>query len=237
MFSFSGCADVWHGLADILLVQNIVKIDSMKVEDSEATEEYTFASSQSSKDDEEPYSTVVDVKNSSIDSYMPSGPKKLMFGKSFNNSVLSEVLSQTIVNAFYQVKKNPQLKDCYIPTFLVSDKYITIHMYNPTSDVLLTQVEAMGLFYGETFAPDTILVLWMALHMNSFSKFFPGHEIPTYPPSNFKTLTKNELKLYETEIERGYRLSRNESLSDLPLFTEEEKLFFEIHAGYAQHPR
>ncbi|MEW8548095.1 MAG: hypothetical protein AB2693_31720 [Candidatus Thiodiazotropha sp.] len=126
--------------------------------------------------DEYPHNTtVIEVKLSS-DSYMPDGPTKIAFmdlDVQKSNKTLSQVLAQTIVNAVLQVKLNPGLNGCFIPSFLASDKHVTIHMYNPAYDHLITQDKAMPLWTaGSLNILDdlTILSIWMALNMHSFPK-------------------------------------------------------------------
>jgi hypothetical protein len=71
------------------------------------------------------FTSVVEVKTA----YMPNNPLNPRTG--VHNKDLSQVLAQTIVNAFIQNRKFPDLKEHFIPCFLASENYITIHMYNP----------------------------------------------------------------------------------------------------------
>ena len=127
-------------------------------------------------EDEEYLTNVIDVKFPS-DTYMPEGIDNI-HNKSCN-SIHAQVLAQTIVNAFLQAKRKTQLKNSFIPSFLVSDTYITIHMYNPGFDVLLTHSSVLSIFKN-TFHSDTlelntdaILSIWLALNMHKFSKQLP----------------------------------------------------------------
>ena len=165
-----------------------------------------------SSDDESSILTMVEVKLQSDDNYMPGGPERLKFDDCKQSATLSQVLAQTIVNAFYQVNEHPEFEGRFIPTFLASEKYVTIHMYNPTLDVLLTQQKAMPLWVaGERLDHATILALWIALNMHRFSKGLPNDsedfESSLYQKSNFHTLNKDILKFYQKDVRRPYRLS------------------------------
>ena len=165
-----------------------------------------------SADDNSSILTMVEVKLQSNDNYMPGGPERLKFDDCKQSPTLSQVLAQTIVNAFYQVNEHPELQGRFIPTFLASEKYVTIHMYNPTSDVLLTQQKAMPLWVaGERLDYATILALWIALNMHRFSKGLPNDsedfESSLYRKSNFHALNKDNLRFYQKDIKRPYRLS------------------------------
>ena len=148
----------------------------------------------------------------SNDNYMPDGPERLKFDDCKQSPILSQVLAQTIVNAFYQVNEHPELQGHFIPTFLASEKYVTIHMYNPTLDVLLTQQKAMPLWVaGERLDYATILALWVALNMHRFSKGLPNDsedfESSLYGKSNFHALNKDNLRFYQKDIKIPYHLS------------------------------
>ena len=127
-------------------------------------------------DEESDIASIIEEKISFSHTYMPYGPEKLS-EKSWN-SMHAKVLSQTIVNAFFQVSKNPELKNSFFPCFLVSDKYLTIHMYNPGLDILLTYPATLPIFedYGAYLKLDTetILCLWLALNMHQFSRQLPN---------------------------------------------------------------
>ena len=153
-----------------------------------------------------------EVELQSNDNYMPGGPERLKFDYCKQSPTLSQVLAQTIVNAFYQVNEHPELQGRFIPTFLASEKYVTIHMYNPTLDVLLTQQKAMPLWVaGERLDYATILALWIALNMHRFSKGLPNDsedfESSLYRKSNFHALNKDNLRFYQNDIKRPYHLS------------------------------
>ena len=163
-------------------------------------------------DQEDNHSNSIDVRLSCSDTYMPEGPGKLASGKS-SDSVHAQVLSQTIVNAFLQAKKSPELlRNSIIPAFLVSDSYATIHMYNPGSDILLTQSGAMPIFRdgGEKLDTETILSLWLALNVHNFSKKLPNEPADDLlatrfvPKSNFQNIMKSAsmLEVYKNKMER-----------------------------------
>ena len=138
------------------------------------------------------------------DSYMPHGPDKIC-PSSFERAhkTLSQVLAQTIVNAFMQVKKNPKLKECFIPTILASPQYVTIHMYNPTHDKLITSAETMFLWTGNELNRSTILGIWLALNMHHNCVFVNNHHL--FTESKFHDLVRREnpeaLEIYKNHMQ------------------------------------
>ena len=159
------------------------------------------------EDEGEKITNVIECKISTSETYMPYGPQKL--GKEFSNKNLAQILAQTIVNAFLQAKLKPELKNSFIPAFLISDVYITIHMYNPGLDVLLTQSDAMSIVTDDlTLNTDTMLSLWLALNMHNFTKSLPNEHIDNHiltgmPKSNFHKLMGqgSVLGIYENELD------------------------------------
>ena len=167
---------------------------------------------RSDQEDNHSNTCSIDVQLLCSDTYMPEGPGKLASGKS-SDSVHAQVLSQTIVNAFLQAKKSPELlRNSFISAFLVSDSYVTIHMYNPGSDILLTQSGAMPIIRdgGEKLDTETILSLWLALNIHNFSKKLtnePADDLLAtrfVPKSNFQNIMKSAsmLDIYKNKMER-----------------------------------
>ena len=221
---FAGNYKVWHGSGDILLDYSVVKVttqsetetaDREKVqceyeredEPGEAAEPRAKKAKSSgegdaggSGDEELASNTVVEL---SSEDYMPNGPKKISFTNVIPNLTLSQILAQTVTNAFLQVKRKNQLKGYFIPSFLASDKFVTFHMYNPVADVLLTQSEAMPLWLpnGELNFTN-ILSIWMALHMPQFSRCCPyqGNQLNFHEKSHFRTLVGNKWRIYKKEL-------------------------------------
>lgn len=224
---------MWHGNADILVDHSVVKVAEQTEAEAVSSEtgynsdtlEYqageparkrirtdhtgSDGKNAESSEDEEILSTAVDLSGND---YMPNGPNKISFTKCRPNETLSQVLAQTVVNAFSQVKKRKELQNYFIPSFLASDRYVTIHMYNPVDDVLLTQGQAMPLWQdtGE-LNRSNILCIWMALHMLDFSRCSPGQADQSnfYEKSNFHALVGNSLTEYKNNL--AMPLGRQES--------------------------
>jgi hypothetical protein len=172
-FHFSGNSKVWHGSADILIRHSKVKVVKHVPEEKDADGCGEPTPQKISKDSEESTCTSDDyetdtscVKAAYRDHYMPLGPLKLQTG--VHNKDLSQVLAQTVVNAFIQNKKFPAFKEYFIPCFLASENCITIHMYNPFYDILLTHGESMSIFSQGKLNIDTIFTVWMALNFDKF---------------------------------------------------------------------
>ena len=143
----------------------------------------------------------------SKDGYMPHGPDRIPISGTDiknDNKTLSQVLAQTIVNAFLQVKMNPCLKNYFIPSFLASGKHVTIHMYRPFDDTLLTQAGAMPIITKGELNSHTILCIWLALNMLNFPRSFPEQDDQSefFPKSNFAHFVgPNILEIYKKELQ------------------------------------
>ena len=224
LFKPTGNSDVWHGFGDILIDHSVVKIEteSEKEEAESKPEQYSCNTWNNSLTMEEAHHYLTHhydesdsdepspkkMKTDTSDAYMPEGPAKIPVKDSDvkkANKTLSQVLSQTIVNAFLQIRKNPELKGYFIPSLLASDKHVTIHMYNPVDDILLTQEEAMPLFTTKSsLNTQTILSVWMALNMLSFSMYIPGEadNAEFFEKSDFHTLVGPEvLSVYKNRLQ------------------------------------
>ena len=226
----SGNHRVWHGRADILLDHSVVKIETQNVDDSDDTFDQSLDEYETgepvlkkrktkdiivdggdgyvSEDEAVENAILVEVKLGKNDHYMPEGPARIPCRDTAvfsHNKTLSQVLAQTICNAFLQVKLNPDLSTgrYFIPSFLASEKYDTSHMYRPCDDSLLIQAEAMPIVIEGMFNPQTILCIWIVLHMHSFPRTFPGQEDEAdfYPKSNFQTKVEPEvLEIYQNQL-------------------------------------
>ena len=151
------------------------------------------------------------------DGYMPHGPDRIPINNTdikSDNKTLSQVLAQTIVNAFLQVKVNPYLSGYFIPSFLASDKHVTIHMYRPFDETLLTQAEAMPIITNGELHSNTILCIWLALNMLNFPRGFPEQddESEFYPKSNFAHFVGPKvLEIYNKDLQMPLRPLSNEN--------------------------
>lgn len=91
-----------------------------------------------------------------------------------NDRAVSQVLAQTIVNAFSEVNMNSTLSSCFIPSFLATSRAIRLIMYNCDLDSLIMS-EDLKLFIVEnnqvSLDVSTILSIWNALNFqNNFDK-------------------------------------------------------------------
>ena len=141
------------------------------------------------------------------DGYMPHGPDRIpIINTDIKSDIkaLSQVLAQTIVNAFLQVKVNPYLSSYFIPSFLASDKHVTIHMYRPFDDSLITQAKAMPIITNGELQSRTILCIWLALNMLNFPRGFPEQDDQSefFPKSNFAHFVGPKvLEIYKKDLQ------------------------------------
>ncbi|XP_045160768.2 uncharacterized protein LOC123525690 [Mercenaria mercenaria] len=206
-----GHNDGWHGYADIVVRHSQIKITQH--EDAGASGDQPPAK-RARSDSDESVSSITEVKSSSGEPYMPYGPLKLQAGSQSKD--LSQILAQTIVNAFIQYKKNSSLKNYFIPCFLASEKFVTIHMYNPDHDLLVTQGEAMTLRKANSIDYDTILTIWLALNFDIFPAGVKGEHVgdllDTQAKSGFFDQIKSCLNLYKQKLDFPTVESENDEL-------------------------
>lgn len=165
-----------------------------------------------------PFSTTVTEAKTSNGDYLPNGPLKINCTCGESNKTLSQILAQTITNAFLQIRLYPSLRDCFIPTFLASDKYVTVHMYNPNEDILITQAAAMPLWDVDgQLQARTVFSLWLALNMLNFPSHIPTKyaayaeqlEIYSEKRSNFHTsIASDKLQIYFTDLHMPLQKSK-----------------------------
>ncbi|MCG8048303.1 MAG: hypothetical protein N0E48_22250, partial [Candidatus Thiodiazotropha endolucinida] len=173
--------------------------ESTDTDEPEAKRMRVTASGDGESSKQEPVVNFIEVKQASND-YLPNGPKGIPYCEDDVkgiNKTLSQVLAQTITNAFLQVKLHPYLINQFIPSFLANNKYVTIHMYNPNEDILLTQGQAMPIISSNKLNNDTVLSIWLALNMFQFLKARKN-------PPEFEGLSK-ELKQKKCNFQKLIR--------------------------------
>lgn len=121
------------------------------------------------------------------------------------NEALPQVFAQTIVNAFFEVKKNPKLEDYYIPSFLATATTVSVHMYNCKRDRLFSSVD-LPIFddSGEELHFGTIIIIWLSLNFDRLANIIPDGELEERgnPRCNFKSAVGDSYKLYQTELSK-----------------------------------
>ena len=118
----------------------------------------------------------------------------------FTSNTMSQILSQTIVNAFAEVSKNKVLSNSYIPSFVASSKALRITMYNCGLDSLILS-DNLSIFINDQKKQTilnvaTILSVWYALNFESYIDKIPKFE-KLYQKSNFKKLAGEKFEIYE----------------------------------------
>lgn len=126
---------------------------------------------------------------------------------------LEQAFAQTITNAFYQAKENPELKNLFIPSFLATDVKVQILMYNVEEDRLLKSQD-MQLFSDQCLNGlnnGTIVCIWFAL--NFVEKFQQKglekeFEAIKFEKSGFQSrLPHDILSIYLNQLKRPLSMS------------------------------
>ena len=117
-------------------------------------------------------------------------------------AAVSQILAQTIVNAFAEVKKNEMLSSCFIPSFIATTRVIRITMYNCELDSLI-MTDNLNIFINDKdkdileLDVSTILSIWYALNFKNYydksSKLYPEFKM-VHVESNFKEKAGKKLK-------------------------------------------
>lgn len=136
------------------------------------------------------WSSIIEVK-------LQTAPKKKM---------PSQVLAQTIVNAFCNAKKNNSLSNLFIPSFLVKGSEVSFHMYNCDQDKLLTSEPQMLCREDDVdvykLNINTILYIWIALHFDIFDSKVEEKLQENFPCSNFKAIVGSKYQIYKEKMTR-----------------------------------
>ncbi|XP_052072837.1 uncharacterized protein LOC127710915 [Mytilus californianus] len=170
----------WYGHPHILVDRSTVKV---QIEESESDDEIEDNEQQQSGTKR--LKMMVDAKQQSTistgadckDSYSLRDTHKDYAFRT--EKALRHVFAQTITNAFYQAKQNPEMEDIFIPSFLVSDVKLKILMYNCKRDRLYIS-DDMLLF--EAWSENginvgTIVSIWLALNLENFKQDIIDDEV------------------------------------------------------------
>ncbi|XP_060555266.1 uncharacterized protein LOC132716107 [Ruditapes philippinarum] len=210
---YSGNGDVWHGYADILVKRCAVKIGTEVNEEDESYEPSPKKMRTENFEDEDSDDDSLNVK---------------IQKDAFTCKSLSQLLSQTIVNAFAEVNKNQELSSSYIPSFFADSKTIRIIMYNCGSDSLVL-TDSLDMFIhdrGKTILDvTTILSVWYALNfennIDESDELFPKFKM-LYQKSNFKDQTGERFETYSKKCTKP--MTEAGENKDIQLFISVETL-------------
>ncbi|CAG2250648.1 unnamed protein product [Mytilus edulis] len=205
--------NVWHGHSDIRVDRCLVKIGTEVDECGEDKLEYELT---------DPVAKKVKIEDNVTET------RDWDDGSEFNGNVyneihmrkhdventLDQVFAQTITNAFYQAKDNPELKNLFIPSFLATDEKVQILMYNVENDRMLKSQD-MELFSDTSdngLNNGTVICIWMALNFIDFQQKDLENEFEDirFEKSGFQERLPDEiLSIYQSELKSP--LLKNES--------------------------
>jgi hypothetical protein len=156
-YCFPGNGDVWHGDADILVNRSVVKVGDNNVSGEPVRKKMRRTDSMG--DDE--------TENSSSDESHVSDSVVETIGC----RATSQILAQTIVNAFTEVNTERKLANSFIPSFIATSEVIRITMYNCGLESLIMSADLDIFKYDQdktTLNVSTILNVWYALNFNNY---------------------------------------------------------------------
>lgn len=199
-FPTVGVQDLWHGRADIVIkTKDSREVVTVTVDEEEEDEEGSGDQPAAKKprfiaDDEwdDEWFCLPEVKT-----VFDCPLTRFIDGKTYK-----EAISQTLLNAFLAVKKNKNLENTLIPSFLVCQSSVFINFYNVEQDVLFVQSKPMKFIEGAVNY-YAFFSVWMALNFHFFpseknSQFYSAPE-----KSGFKSCLEKTgvLVRYKNEIE------------------------------------
>jgi hypothetical protein len=223
----SGNGSVWHGFADLFVDKSIVKVAEVTDDTDEPIEK------------RRKYDNYDDDSDSgrSFESNSEFKVKRDCIGA----KDISQGLAQTIVNAFCEVQKNVTLKNTFIPSFIISYKYIKIAMYYCELDRLILTPDLRLLVkldaIQEPFLDfSTILTVWFALN---FEIFVDKQEIfeEVMPVSNFQKLAGSRLPFYKNLCCKPMVEKVEISPSDYKLHPESQQIVGNVLDRQLEHCR
>ena len=166
---------------------------------------------------------------------------------------ISQGLAQTIVNCFCEVKRNPSLLRCFIPSFIATRHTVRICMYNCGIDrLIMTKDKDLFLAKG-ILNCKTILSLWYVLNFGtSFDKMDSDSPsffelLQQYKKSNFEEQASQKYSIYkdcctkpmtskETEKHMNYEISPKFLVSsEIPDLQEMIKCNLEFISSFKHH--
>ncbi|XP_053403915.1 uncharacterized protein LOC123555976 [Mercenaria mercenaria] len=198
-----GNREVWHGYADIIVENSVVKVEASKNCQDESNEQndcdpgnrYVKRVESGEPVQKRQKTSSIDIPSNASDCSL-SSDKDLDYESSQNIVEVEQApsgklpfyqaLAQTITNAFLRVNELPgcEVEDLLIPSFLATEKFVRIQMYCCSKDLLLIS-EDLPLFDPATGDLDISSVIYLSLAMNSH---FPAKDLGLMgeKPSKFR---------------------------------------------------
>ncbi|XP_052060185.1 uncharacterized protein LOC127700658 [Mytilus californianus] len=206
---------VWHGHPDIAIDRCLVKIGTENdecVEDTDIFEyELTDPVSKKIKIEDDARETGGCDEGSELKGYNES----LMSKNNEVENTLDQVFAQTITNAFYQAKDNPELQNLFIPSFLATDEKVQILMYNADNDRMLKSqdMELFSDISDNGLNNGTVICIWFALNFMDFQQKELENEFEAirFEKSGFQEKLRDEiLSIYQSELVRPLPMNDSE---------------------------
>jgi hypothetical protein len=131
-------------------------------------------------------------------------------------NVFDQIIAETITNAFTQVNNSKTLTGWLIPSFGCTQDHITVLLYDPKNDVLLTLASQLHIWDEINVAEmslKTVVYIWMILNFTVFMHKNIANEY-RFNSSNFHNLAGSLLNKY-WNLQAGKAISTDVSYSDV----------------------
>jgi hypothetical protein len=117
-------------------------------------------------------------------------------------SLLSQIIAQTIVFSFHQKKHFPMLH--FVPSIAVSENAIQFHFYDSENDLYFVSGE-LNLFHANgTLHLTTVLATWLVLNHRYLSSE-GTEEMKKCRKFGFHSMAKDNLVFYQKDLRMGKR--------------------------------
>lgn len=203
-----GVQGLWHGRADIVIKHGRIQQTVIVTQGtSDCGNEPATKKQRMDAGD-----TDVDFCRSGLVEVKKDLHWTVMSKREQDQEPIPQLLSQTIVNAFLVAKENKQLKNFFIPSFLVTPKGVMIVMYNVPNDSLVTQVVCHPLLLLDS--PDKemdkrlVFTIWLSLNFDKFCLDKSVDVIRNFlKPCGFKKKAEKHgvFKNYEEDVDENVR--------------------------------
>lgn len=199
----SGVSGMWHGCADIVIRNG--KIQQTVTVTQGTSDGSSEPSAKRQRMDEGDFETDFDIcRTGLVEVKRELNWIVTRLGEQYQDPI-PQLLSQTIVNAFLVAKVNKELKNFFIPSFLVTPKGVMIVMYNVPFDSLVTQVQCHPVLdiSGKKLDKRNIFMIWLALNFDKFRLDKSVEVIKKFLiPCGFRNKANkhNVLSKYEEEV-------------------------------------
>ena len=202
-----GSSATWHGFVDMVLNQSVAVtlLEDTDEIDKELDEPPVKKMCKPDDDDDSKEKKLIELPSKNrcydnqIDLNLCVEVKTEVENRQILNNIKiqSQLLAESITNAFVQVSRSKKLSGWLIPTFGCTSEHVLPFLYDPKNDILLEGLEILPLWEDNgTLCLSSIVEIWMLLNFTMFTKPNLAEEYDL-KKSGFHTFAKKLLPIYQ----------------------------------------